>query len=742
MPVDQNNDGGKIGEFQARAMALFQAGYRVVPIQSGHKGVLLEGWTKLADSQNEASLLDLIRRANGCGVGILAKWAPGVDIDVRDYQLANRLAALAEDIIGSTPQRIGEAPKILLPYRTRTPFTKLASRDYRLPGDQTGDRPHKVEVLADGQQWVAYHIHPGTGRPYHWPDGELPDWDELREITPAKAAQFIKAAEEMIVAAGGRVIASRLSGAGGNGKASSHGLTGTYEAITSALGFIHNADLAYDDWISIGIAIKGALGDEGQELWEGWSETSHKNQPEVTGKAWTSFKPSSKGAGSIYRLAQDAGWKPAPEIDLNPEKRTKRAQRKPQLKIVAATGGGDAPAPYILTEKGVIRDLVANAVTFLERREELNGHLRFNTFSSLIELSDLPWDPCDWRPLEDHDHLCLGTHAQRSEVVVKQTNCFDAMRVVAVRNPHHPVTTYLDSLKWDGTPRLDDWLFTYMGVVQDNHDGEASDRDSYIRAIGAKCLISAVARVYEPGCQADHMLVLEGPQGVGKSSAAAILGGEWFADQIADLHNKDSSQDLRGKWIFEMPELFAFRGKELERVKAYVSRRSDHYRASYGRATGDYPRQNVFIGTTNESEYLHDHTGNRRFWPAFCKHEINLADLRKNRDQLWAEACQRYRANEPWHIKDPGVQATAVLEQKDRVLSDSWEDIIATHVSGRSESSVRDIWVNALFGKIGDLTRANEMRISAACKHLGFERARGGRDLDGNRPWIYRKRPK
>ena len=115
------------------------------------------------------------------------------------------------------------------------------------------------------------------------------------------------------------------------------------------------------------------------------------------------------------------------------------------------------------------------------------------------------------------------------------------------------------------------------------------------------------------------MLVLEGKGGIGKSSAASILGGPWFAEQIADLHSKDASQDLRGKWIIEMSELSAVRGKELERVKAYVSRRVDHYRATYGRATGDYPRQTVFIGTTNENEYLQDHTGNRRFWPVACR---------------------------------------------------------------------------------------------------------------------------
>ena len=152
------------GEFQARALELFRAGHRVVPIPAGHKGVLLEGWTKLADSQDEDNLVPLMRRANGCGVGVLAKWTSAIDIDVRDYELAQRLAGLADRVIGATVQRIGEPPKLLLPYRTEVPFTKVASQGFRLPGDQPGAKPHKVEVLG---RWPAVGglSHPPGHRP-------------------------------------------------------------------------------------------------------------------------------------------------------------------------------------------------------------------------------------------------------------------------------------------------------------------------------------------------------------------------------------------------------------------------------------------------------------------------------------------------------------------------------------------------------------------------------------------------
>ena len=191
------------GPFQDRALALFAGGHRVVPIPLGHKGVFIEGWASLADTQDEASVRELVRTANSCGIGILAKRTAGVDIDVRDGDLAQRLAGLAHGTLGWTVERIGAAPKLLLPYRVEVPFRKVTSREFVLPGDAPGDKPHRVEVLGDGQQWVAYHTHPETGRPYHWPDGELPDRDDLPELTVEAAVEFIVAAEAMLLAAGG-----------------------------------------------------------------------------------------------------------------------------------------------------------------------------------------------------------------------------------------------------------------------------------------------------------------------------------------------------------------------------------------------------------------------------------------------------------------------------------------------------------------------------------------------------------
>jgi predicted P-loop ATPase len=251
--------------------------------------------------------------------------------------------------------------------------------------------------------------------------------------------------------------------------------------------------------------------------------------------------------------------------------------------------------------------------------------------------------------------------------MVKPATAAVAVQLVAADCPYHPVRTYLDGLEWDGTPRLDTWLVAYLGA----------ENNAYHRAVGPKALIQAVARAYSPGYKADHVLILEGPQGSGKSSVVAALAPDqgWYCDEIADLGSKDAAQDLCGKWIVELAELSAMKRSEVERTKAFVSRRVDHYRASYGRRSQDHPRQCVFLGTTNGDAYLGDETGNRRYWPSAVG-AIKLDELRRDRDQLWAEAVAAYHAGTAWH-----------LDKKDETLAARPRPNGASSTRGRSRFS-------------------------------------------------------
>jgi hypothetical protein len=211
------------------------------------------------------------------------------------------------------------------------------------------------------------------------------------------------------------------------------------------------------------------------------------------------------------------------------------------------------------------------------------------------------------RPIRDADASQTQEWAQHQGLPrIGRDIVHQAINQRARERGFHPVRQWLECLTWDKTPRLDGWLAKYLG---------ATGKPEYLSAIGPMFLISMVARIMRPGCKADYMLVLEGEQGVEKSQACGILAGEWFSEDLSDIHYKDSKQHLRGKWLIEISELAAFTRAESEALKAFISRTTEKYRPPYGREEVVEPRQCVFIGTTNREIYLKDETGGRRFWP-------------------------------------------------------------------------------------------------------------------------------
>jgi predicted P-loop ATPase len=290
----------------------------------------------------------------------------------------------------------------------------------------------------------------------------------------------------------------------------------------------------------------------------------------------------------------------------------------------------------------------------------------------------------------------------------------------------HPVRDYLDQLRWDGKPRVAGWLVSYLGV----------DPSDYATAIGRMFMVATVARIYQPGCQADYMLILEGPQGTFKSSACRVLAGEWFSDNLPDIATagKDVSQHLRGKWIIEISELNSMSRAESATLKSFISRPTERYRRSYGRKESVEPRQCVFIGTTNQSVYLRDESGGRRFWPVKTG-SIDLDGLRRDRDQLFAEAVQLFVQGVQWW-PDKAFEAQHIMpEQDDRYEDDPWETPIADYLDSLLPSqlkvTVSQIARRALeFSSDGRVGTADQRRITAVLQRLGWKRAprqRGGR---------------
>jgi len=323
---------------------------------------------------------------------------------------------------------------------------------------------------------------------------------------------------------------------------------------------------------------------------------------------------------------------------------------------------------------------------------------------------------CTWLVKQPSFHFTRTPSATKIE---------QAVAVACELNRVDAVRAYLEAQVWDGVPRLDQGAERYFGAP-------SSD---YARAIFAKWMIGAVARVMDPGCQMDNMIVLEGSQGLRKSSALRVLAGpEHFTDSLPDVSTKDASEHLLGPWVIEMSELDQLNRSELTATKSFLTRRVDSFRHAYGRRTSDHPRRCVFAGTTNESEYLRDATGNRRFWPLACT-KVDLDALAHDRDQLWAESVHRFKAGEPWHIEDSPLALAVLDAQSDRRQRHPWEGPVLAYARGRAFVTIPDILKDVISLELGRQGQREQNQVAAILKAHAWCR---GREGSGQRRWGYR----
>ena len=328
-----------------------------------------------------------------------------------------------------------------------------------------------------------------------------------------------------------------------------------------------------------------------------------------------------------------------------------------------------------LTDNGAIRNSIRNCLTVFQNDPNLQGAIRYNILTERIDIVKPLWWEKPTATLNDTDFNYLMLYLEDKYGLTSEKKIEKAISIVADCNKYHPIRDYIESLPaWDGVPRVDTLFVDYLGAAD----------TAYTRAVARKMLVAAIARVYQPGIKFDSVVVLNGPQGMGKSSFFAKLGGKWFSDSltIGDMKDKAAPEKLQGYWILELGELAGLKKVDVETVKAFITRQDDKFRHSYGYSVEDHPRQCIIVGSTNnEDGFLRDITGNRRFWPVTCAtggahRPWQVADVV---EQLWAEAYMLYQHGEPLYLT-PEVERLAETEQSGALESDAREGVVEEYL--------------------------------------------------------------
>jgi len=384
------------------------------------------------------------------------------------------------------------------------------------------------------------------------------------------------------------------------------------------------------------------------------------------------------------------------------------------------------------TEQGKLRSTINNFSLIIENEPFLKDKIAYNEFSNRAVVVDhLPWrakdNLSDWC---DTDDSGLREFIEKYYSISSTAKCADALALSFERHKFHPIKEYLNSLLWDGEERVNTLFIDYLGAEDNN----------YVRIVARKILVAAVARVFNPGCKFDNMPVLSGPQGIGKSTIIKKLGQEWYSDSLTTVNGKEAYEQLQGVWILEMGEMMATKKADIEATKHFLSKTEDIYRVAYGRRTSRFPRQCIFIGTTNDREFLRDKTGNRRFWPidvGINKRTKSVFDdlTEYEINQIWAEALQLYKDGEKLYLtgdeekeaqrqqdehSEESAKSGLIEEYLNKLLPEDWYELSIPEkrnfIQGtefgeakegtlrRDKTCVMEIWVELFNGDPKQLT--------------------------------------
>jgi len=370
---------------------------------------------------------------------------------------------------------------------------------------------------------------------------------------------------------------------------------------------------------------------------------------------------------------------------------------------------------------------LANSRRFIETYTR-NKTIRYNEFTRYLEVDGTPIDESAVAGLHEQMELASG------QTKWSKGHIDSALLLIAANaEKYHPIREYLDGCQWDGVPRIADMVGTVMTVAN-----PLVIHQRYLECF----FIAAVARIYQPGCKADDSLILKGPQAARKSTFFSWLvpKSEWFSDDMGGLEDKDSKIHVANYWIIEWAELESMRRSNSGAVKSFLSRQIDRFRPPYGAKEQSFPRQSKIVGTTNEAQFLHDSTGNRRFHVIPVEH-IDTDWVRENRDQLWGEAVAAYKAGKRWHLTDAEKRDQETINDE-LVAKDPWESLIVEWLPGGATFGSEGYYVTvaSVLGSCLQVpaerrNRMMEMRVSQILSNAGWDLHR--KSINGVQVRIY-----
>jgi predicted P-loop ATPase len=635
-------------------------------------------WQKnpLSKSQVTAELF----AGRAVAVGVLAGPASGgllfVDHDgLGASEVLQSLGTSLQELPKSWAVTSGRDGRLQIIYRVPQPFWE-SIRTTKLRSSIKGEQ---LELRWTGCQSVILGKHPITGA-YRWLQGRAPG-----ELPLAEAPSLLLAAMQRTETAPLLTTPSDV------------------DDTERARAYLDNipGSLAddYDEWVKVGMALHSVGNDALLADWIQWSAASGKFKPGECEAKWRTFKADHGGVG-LGTLHHLAGGIDPRQVAINALKGALGAHHPKSQEAEQSNDG-----KLIKLEKNELLTLL---------RQQLNGRLRFNIFTQAIEL--------DEEPIRDIDHYYLQLAQHR--INATKELAADALVYVAKENQYDPVRAYLDRVADEVEPCAIDALSSRYLRPQ---DAPGSLYDQMIQCT----LIGAVRRIYEPGSKHDAATVLMGPQGCGKSTFWRNLGGPFFSDALRDVSSKDDLLVLHRSWIMEWAELDHITGKRhAGQVKAFLSQQTDTFRVPYGKATEDFPRRGIIVGSTNrEAGFLVDDTGNRRFWvvPVTVDGMIEVDDLLLNRDAIWAAAVLAYRAGCPNHLtreQEAQVASDNVNYQVESPWVSPVREWLASPRNAGTPITTEILLTEGIGKPVERQSRADQMEIGRILRELGLTQRR------------------